>query len=89
MLSKYPRSVFWGDLAVFGYGSLLWNPAIEVKVTKPGVLAHFHRRFCLHMTSMRASIETPGLMLALEPKPPMRARERQARGEYSEVGSDF
>lgn len=54
------------DLYVFGYGSLIWNPAIEY-VDKTAALIHgYHRRFCLKMFMGRGAPETPGLMLALD-----------------------
>ncbi len=54
------------DLWVFGYGSLIWNPAFE-HVEKCAALLHgYHRRFCLRMLMGRGTPETPGLMLALD-----------------------
>ena len=54
------------DLWVFGYGSLIWNPAFNFVEKKPARLFGFHRSFCLHLTIGRGSPETPGLMLALD-----------------------
>jgi len=55
-----------GDLWVFGYGSLIWNPAIRFVERQPTRLYGFHRSFCLHLTMGRGSPEKPGLMLALD-----------------------
>jgi cation transport protein ChaC len=54
------------DLWVFGYGSLIWNPAFEFEEKKAALLRGWHRRFCLKMTMGRGTPELPGLMLALD-----------------------
>lgn len=54
------------DLHVFGYGSLMWNPAMDVVATLPGRLHGWHRRFCLRLLVGRGCTETPGVMLALD-----------------------
>ena len=35
------------DVWLFGYGSLMWNPAIEFAERRGGVVHGWHRRFCL------------------------------------------
>jgi glutathione-specific gamma-glutamylcyclotransferase len=54
------------DVWVFGYGSLMWNPAFHHVERTPARLAGWHRRFCLWNTFGRGSPERPGLTLALE-----------------------
>lgn len=54
------------DLWVFGYGSLMWNPAIHVAERRAGLVKGWHRRFCLWMPVGRGSPEAPGLMLGLD-----------------------
>jgi cation transport protein ChaC len=54
------------DLHVFGYGSLIWNPAFHFIDSQPALLRGLHRRFCLKMMSGRGTRERPGLMLALD-----------------------
>ena len=54
------------DLWVFGYGSLIWNPAFNFAEKRPAKIYGFHRSFCLHLTIGRGSPEAPGLMLALD-----------------------
>jgi cation transport protein ChaC len=54
------------DLYVFGYGSLIWNPAFHYLSQMPATLHGWHRRFCLKMFVGRGAPETPGLMLALD-----------------------
>ena len=52
---------------VFGYGSLIWNPALYFTEKKRGTVHGYHRRFCLWSTIGRGSPSRPGLMLGLEP----------------------
>jgi len=54
------------DLYVFGYGSLIWNPAFHFVSKLPATLHGWHRRFCLKLTAGRGTPELPGLMLALD-----------------------
>lgn len=54
------------DLYVFGYGSLIWNPAFHYVSQLPATLHGWHRRFCLKLYVGRGTPETPGLMLALD-----------------------
>ena len=54
------------DAWVFGYGSLIWNPAFLHEEARPGIIRGWHRRFCLRLTRGRGSPERPGLMLALD-----------------------
>ncbi len=62
-LSRLPAGE---DLWVFGYGSLIWNPAFHYTETRSARLFGYHRSFCLHLTIGRGSAENPGLMLALD-----------------------
>ena len=55
------------DLWVFAYGSLLWNPGIEVAETRLASLADFRRGFCMWSIHHRGTEDDPGLVLALEP----------------------
>ncbi len=54
------------DIWVFGYGSLMWNPAIHVAETQPAKVFGLHRSFCLNLPLGRGTPEKPGLMLALD-----------------------
>jgi cation transport protein ChaC len=55
-----------GDPWVFGYGSLIWNPAFHYVERRIGRVYGFHRRFCLWTMMGRGSPERPGLVLGLE-----------------------
>jgi cation transport protein ChaC len=54
------------DILLFGYGSLMWNPAFHFVEEHVGQVRGWHRRFCLRMLAGRGTEERPGLMLALD-----------------------
>lgn len=54
------------DVWVFGYGSLMWNPAIEFRERAHARLFGWHRSFCLWTPVGRGTPENPGLVLALD-----------------------
>lgn len=56
-----------GDVWVFAYGSLIWNPCIHVAEMRRALLKGYHRRFCLWTQLGRGSPDCPGLMLGLVP----------------------
>jgi cation transport protein ChaC len=56
-----------GDIWIFAYGSLIWNPCIHVAEMRRARLAGYHRRFCLWTQLGRGSPDRPGLMLGLVP----------------------
>jgi cation transport protein ChaC len=62
LASHDPASDVW----VFGYGSLMWNPAFAYAERRVGVVRGWHRRFCLWLEMGRGSPTNPGLMLALD-----------------------
>lgn len=55
-----------GPVWIFGYGSLMWNPALEYEESCTGTLAGWHRAFCLRLTVGRGTAVKPGRMLALK-----------------------
>ncbi|WP_353979786.1 gamma-glutamylcyclotransferase [Salinicola endophyticus] len=52
---------------LFAYGSLIWNPCVEVAERHTCRLYGYHRDFCLKLEHGRGTPESPGLMLALAP----------------------
>src|SRR5262245_56842025 len=54
------------DLWLVAYGSLMWDPRIQIVEIRRATLAGYHRRFCLRLSLGRGSLERPGLMLALD-----------------------
>ncbi len=63
VLSDHPPGA---DLAVFAYGSLIWNPAFHFAGREIAQVHGFHRRFCLWTHLGRGTRERPGLMLGLD-----------------------
>jgi cation transport protein ChaC len=55
-----------GDVWVFGYGSLMWNPALKLAESQPALIRGYHRWFCLEMQLGRGMPDRPGLMLGLD-----------------------
>jgi glutathione-specific gamma-glutamylcyclotransferase len=55
-----------GDVWIFAYGSLIWNPMVNFEQRLAATLHGWHRSFCLGIEAGRASPQTPGRMLALE-----------------------
>ena len=64
--SKALRGRLGGDLWVFAYGSLMWDPALHVVEIRAAALTGFHRRFCLKVEIGRGSQARPALMAALD-----------------------
>jgi len=54
------------DVWLFGYGSLIWNPVIEIEETIIAKVFGYHRKFCLKTQIGRGNEENPGLVLGLE-----------------------
>ena len=54
------------DVWVFGYGSLMWNPAFHFVEQRPARCHGYHRSFCLSTPVGRGSPDCPGLVLALD-----------------------
>ena len=53
------------DVWVFGYGSLMWNPAFNHAERQSGLVRGWHRSFCLWTPMGRGTPDNPGLVLAL------------------------
>jgi len=53
------------DIWVFGYGSLMWNPAIHVSESLPARIDGYSRSFCMRLMFGRGMPDNPGLMLCL------------------------
>ena len=62
MIADSPGDTIW----VFGYGSLIWNPAFDYDERRVGILRGYHRQFCFFSTTGRGTPEAPGMMLALD-----------------------
>jgi len=63
MLQAHPPA---HDLDVFGYGSLMWNPALAHSRAQKARVLGWHRRFCLRQYLGRGAPDAPGVTLALD-----------------------
>jgi cation transport protein ChaC len=55
-----------GDVWVFGYGSLIWNPLLQYAEKRSAKIYGAHRSFCLWSRVNRGTPEAPGLVLGLD-----------------------
>ncbi|MCB1883616.1 MAG: gamma-glutamylcyclotransferase [Geminicoccaceae bacterium] len=69
-----------GDLWLFAYGSLIWNPAFHFLERRIGLVRGVHRSFCLWTHIGRGTNEEPGLVLGLE-------RGGTCRGVFYRIGA--
>ncbi|MBL9047523.1 MAG: gamma-glutamylcyclotransferase [Tabrizicola sp.] len=68
-------------IQLFAFGSLIWRPEIDHRAERLAVARGWHRSFCLRMNRFRATVERPGLMMALD-------RGGQCRGVILELSPD-
>jgi cation transport protein ChaC len=54
------------DVALFAYGSLIWNPAFHFIRREIATVRGYHRRFCLWTHLGRGTPASPGLVLGLD-----------------------
>ncbi len=62
LAAREPDTPVW----VFGYGSLMWNPAFHYAEKRLGLIHGYHRSYCMWTSGGRGTPELPGLMLALD-----------------------
>jgi len=55
-----------GDIWLFGYGSLIWNPTVQFEEQQVVCVPGWHRCFCLTAFAGRGTPENPGLLLGLD-----------------------
>jgi glutathione-specific gamma-glutamylcyclotransferase len=55
-----------GDIWVFAYGSLIWNPIFPFAEKRLARIYNFHRSFCLWSRVGRGTRDKPGLVLGLD-----------------------
>lgn len=55
-----------GDVWLFAYGSLIWNPLVPVAEERVARVHGLHRSFCVRTELGRGSPERPGLVLGLD-----------------------
>jgi len=54
-----------GELWVFGYGSLMWDPGFAHDFACTALVRGYHRAFCIYSVRHRGTHEKPGLVLGL------------------------
>ena len=62
-MARGPRK---GPIWVFGYGSLIWNPAFDHTAQSTARVFGYHRSFCIKTPLGRGTPDNPGLVLALD-----------------------
>jgi cation transport protein ChaC len=77
-----------GDVWIFAYGSLIWNPLFPVAEERVARVHGLHRSFCIWSRLGRGSPERPGLVLGLDRGGncrglALRLEERHAREELA------
>ena len=70
-----------GDLWVFAYGSLMWDPRFPHIETRPAVLHGYHRSLCIFSVRNRGTPDRPGLVVGLD-------RGGSCRGHALRVAAD-
>ena len=55
-----------GDVWLFAYGSLIWNPALAFQERRLARIPGWHRAVCLSTIAGRGTPEAPGLVLGLD-----------------------
>ncbi len=55
-----------GDVWLFAYGSLIWNPIIHSVEQRVARIEGWHRAFCLSVRAGRGTADQPGLVLGLD-----------------------
>lgn len=55
-----------GDVWVFGYGSLIWNPMVVHTESRLATVHGYHRGFYLYSKINRGTWDNPGLVLGLD-----------------------
>lgn len=55
-----------GEVWLFGYGSLIWNPALHVTARHIALTHGWHRRYCIWLPNARGTPTHPALMLGLD-----------------------
>jgi cation transport protein ChaC len=54
------------DAWLFAYGSLIWKPELDHLEERRATAFGWHRSFCFRLYRNRGTLETPGLMMALD-----------------------
>ncbi|MEE8549574.1 MAG: gamma-glutamylcyclotransferase [Alphaproteobacteria bacterium] len=55
-----------GEVWIFAYGSLMWDPGFAYLEAAPALLRGYHRAFCIYSFVYRGTEARPGLVLGLD-----------------------
>jgi cation transport protein ChaC len=55
-----------GELWIFGYGSLMWDPGFPYVKWAPALIYGYHRALCISSNRWRGTPRRPGLVLGLD-----------------------
>jgi len=78
-----------GDIWVFGYGSLMWNPGFPYEEVRPALLYGYHRAFCLYSEHYRGTPEHRGLVLGLDRGGACRGRAFRVAASEADAAMDY
>lgn len=73
-----------GDIWIFGYGSLMWDPGFDYVERQPALLRGYHRAFCIVSHLYRGTPERPGLVLGLDRGGSCRGMAYRVAAEHAE-----
>jgi cation transport protein ChaC len=78
-----------GDLWVFGYGSLMWDPGFPHETIEPAWIEGWSRAFCVRSEGHRGTPERPGLVVGLRPGGRCRGLVIKADGRHKAATLDY
>ncbi|WP_207063440.1 gamma-glutamylcyclotransferase [Motiliproteus sp. SC1-56] len=78
-----------GDLWVFAYGSLLWNPGFDYLEHQEAHLFGYHRALCVWSHVHRGTAEAPGMVLGLDRGGSCRGRAYRVASKDRQAAADY
>ena len=78
-----------GDIWIFGYGSLRWDPGFAYEEVQPALVRGWHRAFCVISHHYRGTKERPGLVLGLARGGACRGRAFRVAGARAQPTLDY
>jgi cation transport protein ChaC len=86
-----PPALDWprGDLWVFGYGSLMWQPGFRYREARIATLYGYHRALCMWSYHYRGTQRRPGLVFGLDAGGSCRGRAFRVAADDRERVVDY
>ncbi|GGF40204.1 gamma-glutamylcyclotransferase [Aliidongia dinghuensis] len=78
-----------GDLWVFAYGSLMWDPGFPHEAILPAEVEGLTRAFCVRSEGHRGTVAAPGLVVGLLPGGRCRGLAIKADGRHKAATLDY